>query len=86
MVLTWNGGSAFQFSAPPKMPRNPRKKTTGKIRTRWSGRNRFNHIKTRRPNTPETKVLYLDKLNTDIKASVPTKSCDRCGLSCSYCK
>ena len=28
---TADDGSTFQFSAPPKTPRNPRKKTTGKI-------------------------------------------------------
>ena len=52
MALPWNDGGTFQFSAPPKTPRNPRKRTTGKIRTRWLGKNRFNPIKTRRPNTP----------------------------------
>ena len=41
MTMPWNNGNVFQFSAPPKMPRNPRKQTTGKIRTRWSDRNRF---------------------------------------------
>ena len=29
-ALPWNDGSAFQFSAPSKMLRNPRKRTTGK--------------------------------------------------------
>ena len=53
MALPWNDGRAFKFSAPPKMSRNPRKRTTGKIRTRWSGKNRFNPIKTRRPNTTD---------------------------------
>ena len=42
MAVPWNDGSEFQFSTPPKTSRNPRKTTTGKIRTRWSGRNRFN--------------------------------------------
>ena len=66
------------------MPRNPRKQTTGKIRTRWSGRNRFNPLKTKRPNTPDTKVLELDKI--DIKTSIPAKACDGFSLPCSYCK
>ena len=79
MTMPWNDGSAFQFSAPSKMPRNPRKQTTGKIRTRWLDRNRFNPIKTRRPNTPDTKVSELDKI--DIKAPIPTKACDRFGLN-----
>ena len=38
----------------------------------------------RRPNTPETKVSEQDKI--DIKAQIPTKACDRFGLSCSYCE
>ena len=25
MAMPWNDGNMFQFSAPPKMPRNPRK-------------------------------------------------------------
>ena len=86
MVLPWNDGSVFQFSAPPKMPRNPRKKATGKIRTKWLGRNRFNPTKTRKPNAPETKVSDLDKIDTDIKAPVLTKACHRFGLSCPYCE
>ena len=68
--MPWNDGSAFQFSAPQKMPRNPRKRTTGKIRTRRLGRNRFNPIKMRRPNTPKTKVSDLDRIDADIKAKV----------------
>ena len=31
-------------------------------------------------------MLDLDKTDTDIKAPIPTKACDRFGLSCSYCK
>ena len=86
MALPWNDDSAFQFSAPPKTTRNPRKRTTGEMRTRWLGKNRFNPIKTRRPNTAKAKVSDLDKIDTDIKAPVPIKTCDRFGLSCSYCK
>ena len=71
----------FNF-LPPKMPRNLRKQTTGKIRTRWSGKNRFNSIKMRRPNTLDTKVLELEK--GDMKAPLPTKACDKISLSCSY--
>ena len=50
------------------------------------GKNRFNPIKTRRPNTPEAKVSDLDTIDADIETPVPVKSCDRFGLSCSYCK
>ena len=32
--VPWNDGSTFQFFTPHMMPRNPRKITTGKIRTR----------------------------------------------------
>ena len=38
----------------------------------------------RKPNTPDTKVLELDKV--DIKAPIPTKACDRFSLLCSYCE
>ena len=84
MTLPWNNSSACKFFAPSKMPRNPRKRTTGKIRTRWMGKNRFNLIKTRRPNTPEAKVSDLDKIDVDIEVPVLVKACDRFGLSCSY--
>ena len=84
MTIPWNDGKTLQFSAPPKMPRNLRKQTTGKIRIRWSGRNRFYLIKMRRPYTLDTKVSELDKV--DIKAPILTKACDRFGLSCSYCE
>ena len=64
------------------MPRNPRKRTAGKIRTRWLGKNRFNPIKTRRPNIPQAKVSDVDTI-ADIEASVPVKACNEFGLSCS---
>ena len=38
----------------------------------------------RRPNTPDTKVLELDKI--DIKTPILTKVCDKFSLSCSYCR
>ena len=81
-TMPWNAGSMFQFSIPPKMPRNPRKRTTGKIRTRWLGRNRFNPIKMTRPNTLDTKVSELD--NIDINAPILAKACDRFSLLCLY--
>ena len=84
MMMPWHEGNMFQFSTPSKTLRNPRKQTTGKIRTRSSGRNRFNPIKTRMPNTPDTKVSELDTI--DIKTPIPTKMCGRFGLSCSYCE
>ena len=81
-TIPWNDGNTVQFSAPPKMPRNPRKHTTGKIRARWSGRNQFNPKKTRRPNTLETKVSDLNKIN--IIAPILRKVCGSFGLLCSY--
>ena len=51
MTIPWNDGNTVQFSTPPKMSRNLRKQTTGKVRTRWSGRNQFNPVKMKRPNT-----------------------------------
>ena len=50
------------------------------------GQNRFNPIKTRQPITTDTKVSELDKIDTDIRVPIPTKACDRYGLSCSYCE
>ena len=85
-TLPWNDGSTFQFSALPKMPRNPRKRTTGKIRTRWSGKNGFKPIKTRRSNTPEANMSDLDTIDTNIEAPEPVKACDRFGLLCFFCK
>ena len=86
MAMPWNSGSAFQFSVPPMMPRNSRRRTTGKIRTRWLGKNRFNPIRFRKPNNPDIKVTERDTIDIDIKAPLPIKACDRFGLSCSFCK
>ena len=83
-TIPWNDGNTVQFSAPPKITRNLRKQTTGKITTRWSGRNQFNPIKMRKPNTPDTKVSELDRV--DMKAPILTKVYDSFGLSCSYCE
>ena len=81
----WNDGNTVQFPAPPKMPRNPRRCTTGKIRTRCSGRNhRFNPMKMSRLNTRATKMSDLNKI--DIVAPKPRKECNSISLSCSYCK
>ena len=77
MTMPWNNGNSVQFSAPPKTPRNPRKCTTGKIRTRWSNRNhRFNPIKTSRFNTIDTRVTDVNKI--DVVAPTPRKVCDSC--------
>ena len=85
VTLPWNNDSTFLFSAPPRMSRI-QKRTTCKIRTRWLGKNRFNPIKTRRPNTPEAKVSDLDTIDIDIEAPLPVKACNRFGLLCSYCE
>ena len=84
-TIPWNDVNTVQFSATPKTPRNLRRCTTGKIRTRWSsGNHRFNPIKISRFNTKDTKVPDLNKI--DIKAPTPRKVCDSFSLSWSYCK
>ena len=75
MSLPWNDGNVLQFSAPPKIPRNPRKRNAGKIRTRWLGKIGLTY-KTRRSNTSETKVSDLDNIDRNIEAPVPIKVCD----------
>ena len=67
MTMPWNDGSTFQSSAPPKMPRNPRKRTTDKIRTRWSGRNRFNPIKMRSPMLQTQRCQNWTKLTLTLR-------------------
>ena len=69
-VLPWlnNGNNPFQFSAPPVTQTNPRKRAPGKIRASWSNKARYNPIKTKRPNTPETSVTNMDIMD---KAKVP---------------
>ena len=48
-TMTWNNGTMPQFSIPQIPSQNPRKHTSGKIRTRWSRYNhQFNPIKTNR--------------------------------------
>ena len=81
MTMPWNNSNMVQFSAPPKMLRNLRKWSTSKIRTRWA-EIASNPIKTRRPNTPDTKASELDRV--DIKAPIPKKACGSFSLSCSY--
>ena len=76
----------FQFSAPPMMQNNPRKRAPGKIRARWSNKSRYNPMKTKRPNTPEMTVNNLDTIDTDKKVQISVKMCDRFGPSCSFCK
>ena len=85
MALPWNTGRTFQFFSPPNMPRNSRKRTPDKIRTRWSDKNRFNPIKTTRPNTPQKRVTELDAIGIDIEAPVPVKVCHKFRLLCSFC-
>ena len=58
-VLQW--GNTFQFSAPPMTKTNPRKKSPGKIRARWSNKARYNPMNTKRPNTPDIPVTNMDK-------------------------
>ena len=83
-VLPWNNGSTFQFSAPPMMQNNPRKRAPGKISARWLSKSRYNPMKAKRPNTPETTMTKLDNIDTDKKPSLSAKICDRFGPSCSF--
>ena len=66
--------------------RNSRKRAPGKIRAQQLSKSRYNPIKVRRPNTPETKVTGLDAIDTDNKAPFPVRVCDNFGPSCSFCK
>ena len=88
-MLPWgnNGDSSFQFFAPPVTQTNPGKRAPGKIRARWSNKTRYNPIKTKRSNTPETSVTNMDITDAN-KAKVPLsfKVCERFRPSCSFCK
>ena len=55
----------FQFSAPPVTQTNARKRSPGKIRARQSNKARYNPMKTKRPNTPETPVTNMDTTDMD---------------------
>ena len=43
-------------------------------------------MKAKRPNTQETTMNNLDAIDTDKKAALSVKICDRFGPSCSFCK
>ena len=87
-VLQWgNNGDTFQFSAPQVTQTNPRKRAPGKIRARWSNKARYNPIKTKRPNTPETSVTDMGTTELNkTEAPLSVKVCKRFGLFCSFCK
>ena len=79
-------GNTFQFYVPPMTQDNPRKRDPGKIRARWSNKSRYNPIKPKRPNTPETMMTKLDTIDIDKKVPLQGKICDKYGPSCSFCK
>ena len=85
-VLPWNNSNMFQFSATPMVQNNPRKRAPGKIRARWSNKSRYNRIKAKGPNTPETTMTNLDTIDTDTKLLLLVKVCNRFGSSCSFSK
>ena len=85
-VLLWNNGSTFQFFAPPMMQNNPRKRAPGKIRARWPIKSRYNPMKGKRPSTPEMTMTKLDNIDTDKKAPLSVRICNRFGPSWSFCK
>ena len=62
-VLQW--GNTLRISAPPVTQTNPRKRTPGKIRARWSNKARYNPIKTKRPNTLDVPVTTMDMTDSD---------------------
>ena len=70
-VLPWNNGNTFQFSAPPMAQNNPRKRAPGKIRARQLNKSRYNPMKAKRPNAPETTMTNLDTIDTDKKVPFP---------------
>ena len=68
-----------------KSPRNPKKCTSGKVRTRWSNRNhRFNLIKTSWVNTLGTDSMNENKIS--ILKFIPQKACKQFGATCSFCR
>ena len=84
-VLPWNNGNIFQFSAPPMMQNNPKKRSPGKIKARWSNKSRYNPMKAKRPNTLEMTMNNLDAIDTDKKVPLSAKVSNRFGLFCSFC-
>ena len=79
MVLPWNNGNTFQFSALP-WQNNPRKRAPRKIRARWSNKSRYNPMKAKRPNTPEMTMTKLD--NIDIDKRMPLQLRYVTGMDC----
>ena len=83
--MTWNNGTTPQFSAPQKPSWNPRKCTSGKIRTRWSRCNhQFNPIKTNKYNTLDVNLTEMNKIN--IIQPAPKRACDCSVDTCTYCR
>ena len=78
-VLPWrNNGDTFQYSAPSVTQTSPGKRAPGKIRARWSNKPRYNPMKTKRPNTPESSVTNMDTTDTDkTKVPLSVKVCER---------
>ena len=86
MVLPWNNGNTFQFSAPHMTQNNPKKRAPGKIRARCSNKSRYNPMKAKRPNTPEMIMTNLDTIDKDKNVPLLVKICDEYGPSCSFCR
>ena len=74
-----------QFSGPQKISQNPRKFTSGEIKTRWSRHNhKFNPIKTNRYNTLDVNSPQMNKIN--IIQPIPKRTCDHLADTCTYCR
>ena len=86
MTAPWNNRNILQFSALPKIERNPRKWTTGKIRSRWSGKYQFNPIKMRRPNTQHPGHTGVRIRQVWDKSPNTSKACNSFVLLCSCCE
>ena len=49
----------------------------------WSNKARYNPMKTKRPNTPDTPVTHMDTTDMEkTKVPLSIKVCDRLGPTC----
>ena len=68
-----------------KSPRNIRKCTSVKVRTRWSNHNyHFNLIETSEVNTVGTDPIEENKIS--IIKCIPQKACEQFGATCLFCR
>ena len=83
--ITWNNDTMPPFSTSQKLPQNPRKHASGKIKTGWFRCNhRFNPVKTNRCNTLDTDPTAMNKIN--IIQPIPKRTYNCPVDTCTYCK